>query len=159
MATRPARQALVKRPVLPQGVELVILDRDGSFLCTRCAVAARTSQRLRGLMGRRLLTAGDGLLLPSTWSIHTAFLRFPLDVVFLNRVFEVLAVVRSLRPWRVAARRGAWATLELPAGTAAAHDVRVGDRLGWAAATSGPPGRTGTTGPPRAPEGRPSRPI
>jgi uncharacterized membrane protein (UPF0127 family) len=56
-------------------------------------------------------------------------MRFPIDVVFLDRDLTVTAVVAALEPWRTAGRRGAKAVLELPAGEAARRGLGVGDRL------------------------------
>ena len=102
---------------------------DGRPLCTNCMIADNPWRRLRGLLGRRSLAAGEGLLLRPSPSIHTWFMRFAIDVVFLDRDLRVLRVVDSLRPWRFAGCRGASAVLELAAGEARARGVSVGDRL------------------------------
>jgi uncharacterized membrane protein (UPF0127 family) len=57
------------------------------------------------------------------------FMRFPIDVVFLDRDWRVVGVRHGLRPWRVAGARGAVAALELPAGAAAAAGIDEGDVL------------------------------
>ena len=62
-------------------------------------------------------------------SVHTLFMRFPIDVVFLDRSLTVVKVVHGLRAWRAAGARKAAAALELPAGAAAAAGVRAGDVL------------------------------
>jgi uncharacterized membrane protein (UPF0127 family) len=85
--------------------------------------------RLRGLLGRSGLEPGEGLLLWPANSVHTAFMRFPIDVVFLDRDLTVLDVVEGLPPWRVTARRGARAVLELGAGEAARQGIAPGDCL------------------------------
>jgi uncharacterized membrane protein (UPF0127 family) len=92
-------------------------------------LADRPLARMRGLMWRGGLPAGEGLLLRPAPSIHTAFMRFPIDAVFLDRSLRVLAVVERVRPWRTASKRSARAVLELPAGESARRGVRVGDRL------------------------------
>jgi uncharacterized membrane protein (UPF0127 family) len=84
---------------------------------------------MRGLLGRRSLQSGEGILICPTWSIHTAFMRFRIDAVFLDREGRVLKIVRELRPWRAASCRGARAVLELPAGEAEQQGVVVGERL------------------------------
>ena len=61
-------------------------------------------------------------------------MRFPIDVVFLDRELTVLDVVPDLVPWRAAGKRGAKAVLELPAGEAARRGLEPGDRLDVAAA-------------------------
>lgn len=83
--------------------------------------------RLRGLQFRRSLARDHGFLLVPCASIHTAFLRFPIDVVFLDAQGTVLDVRSGLRPWRVAVGpRNTHAVLELPSGTA---QMRAGDVL------------------------------
>ncbi len=92
-------------------------------------LADRSLPRMRGLMGRRGLPAGEGLLISPAPAIHTAFMRFPIDALFLDRNLRVLEIVERLRPWRVASKRGARAVLELSAGECARRGVEVGDRL------------------------------
>jgi uncharacterized membrane protein (UPF0127 family) len=82
-----------------------------------------------GLLGRRKLPSGEGLLLRPASSVHTLFMRFSIDVVFLDRDGEVVKIAASVRPWRTAGARGAKAVLELPAGEAERRELRVGDRL------------------------------
>jgi uncharacterized protein len=84
---------------------------------------------MRGLLGRKSLDPGSGMLLTPEPSVHMFFMRFPLDVVFLDRDHKVVGVRHELRPWRVAGAKGAYATLELPAGAAAAAGLVKGDVL------------------------------
>jgi uncharacterized protein len=92
-------------------------------------LADRPLRRMRGLLGRRALPAGEGLLLSPAPAIHTAFMRFPIDALFLDRNLQVVDIVERLRPWRVASERRARAVLELAAGESARRGVHVGDRL------------------------------
>jgi hypothetical protein len=87
--------------------------------------------RVRGLLGRRGLPRGQGLLIKPTWSVHTWFMRFPIDVVFLDRELSVLKVRKEMRPWRTAARFRAHSALELAAGECDRLQLDVGDRLAW----------------------------
>jgi len=84
---------------------------------------------MRGLLGRDGLEPGSGMLIDAAPSVHMFFMRFPIDVVFLDRGRKVVRVVERLRPWGVAGARRAAAALELPAGAAAAAGVSVGDVL------------------------------
>ena len=84
---------------------------------------------MKGLLGRSSLPPGEGLLLKPAGSVHTFFMRFPIDVVFLDRELHVVAVAPELRAWRTAGRRGAKAALELPAGEAARRGIKSGDHL------------------------------
>jgi uncharacterized protein len=106
-----------------------LLRIDGTVVCPACVVADRPHTRLRGLLGRAGLGAGEGLLIRPTSSIHTFFMRFPIDVVFVDRTGVVLEVVSALVPWRFASKRGARYALELRAGEAKARDIKPGDRL------------------------------
>ena len=71
------------------------------------------------------------MLLTPEPSVHMFFMRFPIDAVFLDRDHKVVGIRHDLRPWKVAGVRGAHATLELPAGTAASAGLEVGDVLAF----------------------------
>jgi uncharacterized membrane protein (UPF0127 family) len=100
---------------------------DGTIVCDRCRLATSPYARAKGLLGRSSLEPGEGMLFRPAGSIHMFFMRFPLDVVFCDRELVVLDVVRDLRPWRTASRRGAKVVVELAVG--AAGNVSAGDRL------------------------------
>ena len=106
-----------------------LVDADGRVVCECLSVADSPPARLRGLLGRDVLPSGEGLLLRPAGSIHTAFMRFPIDVVFLDRDMRVLRVVARLPPWRAKARRRARAVLELPAGEAERRGIVAGSAL------------------------------
>jgi uncharacterized membrane protein (UPF0127 family) len=108
-----------------------MLVAGGRVVCPELSVADTAPSRMKGLLGRRSLDAGEGLLLRPAGSVHTAFMRFPIDVVFLDGDLEVLEVRDSVPPWRAVARRGAKAVLELPAGEARCRRIVPGVRLGW----------------------------
>jgi uncharacterized protein len=108
---------------------VTVTAADRRVVCERCTVADRAPARLRGLLGRSELRDGEGLLLRPAPSIHTWFMRFPIDAVFVDGELRVLAVRSALRPWRIAGRRGARAVLELAAGEAERRGVRVGTQL------------------------------
>ena len=108
---------------------ITLAREDGSVLCSSCAVAHTALRRMRGLLGRARLAPGEGLLLQPAGSVHTAFLGFPIDVVFLDRELRVVKVVADLTAWRAAFARGARAALELPAGTCSRFGLVVGERL------------------------------
>jgi uncharacterized membrane protein (UPF0127 family) len=111
---------------LPQ---IALASDDGNVVCERCLLAETPLARLRGLLGRSDLPAGEGLLLRPAGSIHTAFMRFPIDAVFLDRADRVLKVAHELAPWRMSGCRGARAVLELPAGEAAKRGLHAGVSL------------------------------
>ena len=102
---------------------------DGRAVCERCVVADSFGRRFLGLMGRRELPPGDGMLFRPGGSVHMFFMRIPLDVVFCDRELKVLGIAHDLQPWKVAGQRGAKISIELAAGEAAARGLAVGDRL------------------------------
>ncbi len=102
---------------------------DGRTVCERCARAESPFQRMRGLLGRSSLAPDEGILLRPAGSVHTAFMRFAIDVVFVDREGEVLRIAEALPPWRTASARGAKAVVELAAGAAAAAGLTAGQRL------------------------------
>ena len=106
-----------------------VLTEDGAVVCDRCERAESAFARMRGLLGRQGLEAGEGMLINPAPSVHMLFMRFPIDVVFLDRSKTVVKVVHELRPWRAAGARRAVAALELPAGTAARLGLAAGETL------------------------------
>lgn len=106
-----------------------VLTAGGTVVCERCEVPESSFGRARGLLGRDGLGVGEGMLIDRAGSVHMFFMRFPIDVVFLDRDRKVVGVRRGLRPWQVAAARRAVAALELPAGAAAEAGIEEGDVL------------------------------
>ena len=98
-------------------------------MCERCLLAETALTRMKGLLGRRELPSGEGILLKPASSVHMAFMRFAIDAVFLDRDLRVVKVAADLKPWRAAAARGAKSVLEIPAGEAARRELTEGDRL------------------------------
>jgi uncharacterized membrane protein (UPF0127 family) len=82
---------------------------------------------MKGLLGRAGLEPGEGMLFRPAGSIHMLFMRFAIDAIFCDADLVVIDVARGLRPWRMAARKGAKIVIEVADG--AARDVASGDRL------------------------------
>ena len=105
-------------------------ETKGTVVADQTQVADGVRTRFWGLLGRPSLPEGHGLLLRPSSSIHTAFMRFAIDVVFLDRENRVVRVVPEMKPFRMAVpRHGAHSALELPAGAAAQARVERGDQL------------------------------
>ncbi len=71
-----------------------------TVLASRCRVADSYFPRLIGLMGAQSLPPGDGLLILPCSSIHTHFMRFPIDVIYVSREDIVVALDENMAPWR-----------------------------------------------------------
>lgn len=99
-------------------------------LATKARVARSLPDRMVGLLSRASLGEGEALILLSCRSIHTWFMRFPIDAVFTDADWQVVHISERLGPWRVTPFIGrAQAVIELPAGAARRQGLAVGDRL------------------------------
>jgi len=104
-----------------------ILREKGIELGNDIAIAASLPARMKGLLGKDRLDTGKGLLIRPCKGIHTFFMKFPIDVVFLDKENRIVALVRHLSPNNLTTvYRKASAVLELPAGTISA-DVFIDD--------------------------------
>lgn len=93
-------------------------------------VADNFVTKFRGLMGVRHLPQGDGLLITGCNSVHTHFMRIPIDVLYVDEEHKVVDVVPEMATWRIGrARKGATAVIEMPGGTAMRAQCAVGDQL------------------------------
>ena len=102
----------------------------GTLIAERCRVAASMRDRVVGLLGTPEVLPGEGLLIERTASIHTFFMRYPIDVVFVDRAGRVTRTVSQLRPWRLIWwARGARDCLELRAGALDGTGTQKGDQL------------------------------
>jgi hypothetical protein len=106
-------------------VQIKLKDK---VLYSNIMIADNPVSRVVGLMFRKA-PEGDGLLLEPCNSIHTFFMRYSLDIVFLNKSNEVVKIIRELKPWRMTGIYfKAKKTLEVPAGQLPL-EVKVGDIL------------------------------
>lgn len=102
---------------------------DGRLVCT-AGLANNPLSRMKGLLGKKELPEGQGLLIEPCNSVHMVFMRFALDVVYIDKQDTVVKAVENLKPNRFSAGgRKAHAALELPTGTIAAAEIAAGDRL------------------------------
>jgi uncharacterized membrane protein (UPF0127 family) len=122
-------QTAAAAPRSRRAKHVVLVNQDGTVVCDRCTVADTMLARMRGLLGRKNLPPGEGILLRPCPSVQTFFMRFPIDVVFVDRDSVVLKVVENLKPWRSTGARRAHAAIELASGEAARNGITVGDRL------------------------------
>lgn len=102
----------------------------GHTLAGRVLTAETLLSRSRGLLGRNELPVGEGLLIRPCRGVHTFFMKFPIDIVFLDRSQRVVATVGHLKPGRMTRIfLKAGSALELPAGTIALSLTKFGDEV------------------------------
>ncbi len=103
--------------------------RSGRVLASRLLPALDSKTRKTGLLGRTSLAEGEAMVIAPTNAIHTWFMRFPIDIVFVNREGRVVKARSAVKPWRMTGALRGYAAIELPAGSLASHDTIRGDVL------------------------------
>lgn len=99
-------------------------------LSDNCDIAERFDKRFMGLMGKSGLPAGGGLFITPCNSIHMFFMRFSLDIVFVDRDNTVVYQIENIKPWSLSPIvRKATSTIELPVGTIKNSGTKPGDKL------------------------------
>jgi uncharacterized protein len=116
-------------PILP-GVLFKIVNRSRDrVLADRARAASSVWSRMVGLLGTPHLEAGAGLWLQSCTSVHSFFMRYTIDILFLDAEWIVIHA-QTLPPWRLSPwKLRSRGVLELPAGTIAESGTVIGDRL------------------------------
>jgi hypothetical protein len=112
----------------------------GTVLATRLDVADSGPKRNKGLLGRKGLEDGEGLWITPCESVHTFFMQFPIDLVYLDRKNRIRKVCDSVPPWRISVCLSAHSILELPPGTIRSTRTEAGDTLEFSPATDEAPG-------------------
>ena len=107
--------------LMDQSREIVIAEK--------LQMANKPLERMVGLLGRSFLPYGEGILLVPCNSIHTYFMRFSIDILFLDRFQKVLKIVENLQPYRFATCLKAFQTVEIPAGTVGKLNIEAGSNL------------------------------
>src|ERR1035438_6561436 len=101
----------------------------GTVLATCLEVADSGPKRSKGLLGREGLAPGEGLWIVPCESVHTFFMRFPIDLVYLDRRNRIKKVRSAVGAWRMSACLSAHSVLELPTGTIRETQTQPGDLL------------------------------
>jgi uncharacterized membrane protein (UPF0127 family) len=113
---------------------LKILNLTREAVVARCVeVADRGAKRRKGLLGRDGLSPEEGLWISPCEAVHTFGMRFPIDLVYLDRKQRVKKVRSDVPPWRLSACLSAHSVLELASGTIRRTQTRPGDRLEFSA--------------------------
>lgn len=109
-------------------MKTAVLMKDGEVLVEQVEVAGSLWERMKGLLGRAGLGRGRGMYLEPCGSIHTFFMAFPLDVIFVDRGLKVVRLVRNVKPGRMAVGgAGARGVLEMEAGWFPEEGLKPGD--------------------------------
>jgi uncharacterized membrane protein (UPF0127 family) len=117
-------QPLLREPATPW----MLASQGGLVIAPRVEAAFDSETRRRGLLGRDGLEDTALVIAPCN-AVHTWFMRFAIDVLFVSRSGAIVAMRRAVPPWRIAVGWRAFATIELPAGTIDRVGLREGDQL------------------------------
>jgi len=107
----------------------LVIERTGGVLAGHVEPAFTSKARNRGLLGRDALPPNTALVIAPSNSIHTFFMRFPIDIIYVDREGGVLKIRTAVKPGRISGCLRAFAAIEMGAGSAGLADLRVGDRL------------------------------
>ena len=116
---------------------MLLNARTETALADSVELATTSAERRKGLLGRDAMTPGSALVITRCNAVHTFWMRFPIDVAFVDSAGIVKKVVEDLAPWRMAGALFASTVIEFPAGTLKDGVLRVGDRV----YLTGEPGR------------------
>jgi uncharacterized protein len=101
----------------------------GTILADAATVADSSATRRTGLLKHSSLPEGEGLWISPCEAVHTFFMKFPIDLVYVGRDRKVRKVRHAVPAWRLSACLSAHSVLELPAGTAERTGTIAGDQL------------------------------
>lgn len=108
----------------------IVNARTGRVLAEKVAIARTLASKTVGLMFSSQLPDRSAVIIPGCRQVHTLFVRFPIDVIFIGPDCCVVGVVEHLRPFRVSPYCHKAATvIELPAGTVSRNEIVIGDVL------------------------------
>lgn len=103
-------------------------DTKNVIISEYCEVADNFWTKALGLMGRKALPPSYCLYIKGCNSIHMFFMRFPIDVIFLNKNNAAIHLIKSFAPWKISPFvKGAVSVLELPSGTIEKYQMEVSD--------------------------------
>jgi len=124
------RKRLTSSRAATQEIRLQALNLTRQTVLATCMEVANSgAKRNKGLLGRKLLTPGEGMWIVPCESVHTFFMQFPIDLVYLDREHYIRKLRSGVPPWRLSACLSAHSVLEFPAGTIHNTNTKRGDKL------------------------------
>ncbi len=106
-----------------------VIKKDNFLIADNVQTATTFTDRLIGLMFRSHMEKNEGLIIEHCKSIHTCFMRFPIDVIFLDNKSSIVKLIRNLKPWRITGLYWrATHVVELAANTLP-DNIQIGDKI------------------------------
>lgn len=107
-----------------------IVDKDkGTVISSKAQIANNFGLRLKGLMFKKKIDEKEALVFHNAPSIHTCFMNFAIDIVFLDKSNKVIKICKAVKPWRMVTCFNSALTIELPAHRAKHRSLALGDYL------------------------------
>ena len=124
------RNRLCSRPQDAGDIRLRVSNLTRNTVLATCMeVADSAAKRNKGLLGRKCLAPGEGLWIRPCEAVHTFWMRFPIDLVYLDRKNRIRKLVSAAPPWRLSACLRAHSVIELPSGTIRQTRTQLDDTL------------------------------
>jgi uncharacterized protein len=117
------------KPPQPSAKFRVIDMSSDTELASEVEIADTSAKRSKGLLGRNGLAPGEGLWIVPCESVHTFWMRFAIDLIYLDRLQRIRKIRKSVAPWRISVCLSAHSVIELPAGTIRDQDVHKGHQI------------------------------
>ncbi|MBP7088852.1 MAG: DUF192 domain-containing protein [Candidatus Omnitrophica bacterium] len=99
------------------------------LISPKAKIADDFFKRLIGLMFKKFMDKEEVLIFKHASSIHTCFMRFPIDIVFLNKEMRIIRICKAVKPWRAVFCPGSLFTLEFPSPAACGKSLELGNIL------------------------------
>jgi len=127
------RSLLAATPPPQDGFCLRVLDATrGTQIAHSLRIAGSSGERSRGLLGRKSLEPGTGLWIVPCEAVHTFWMKFAIDLIYLDRELRIRKLRHSVPAWRISACFSAHSVLELPSGAIREAQAELGDRIDFA---------------------------
>jgi uncharacterized protein len=112
-----------------KNIKYTISKKDGALVSSEAQVAGSFLLRLMGLMGKKSMPAKGALIFYKAPSIHTFFMRFAFDLVFLDKNGKIMRLCPAIKPWRLVFCPSSHTTIEFSPGTIGRSSLKIGDLL------------------------------
>ncbi len=131
------RNRLASRHQAPRDIRLRVSNLTRNTVLATCLeMAESAAKRNKGLLGRERIAPGEGLWIRPCEAVHTFWMRFSIDLIYLDRKNRIRKLVSALPPWRLSACLRAHSVIELPSGTIRETQTQPGDTLDFSEASS-----------------------
>jgi uncharacterized protein len=101
------------------------------ILVQRALLTSNPLERMRGLLGRQQLASDEALLIKPCSSVHTFFMRYPIDLIYLDKHWQVTKIVKNLNPWQMSWCYGAKMVIETLSGFVNESEINYGNKIKW----------------------------